>query len=98
MSYEIEFSESVKAQLRSLSARERSIVIEAVEEQLVETRNRKLMRPNPLAPWELRIGDLRVFYELTEDEPDIVRILAVRRKEGDRLFIADQEVKLDENN
>ena len=24
--------------------------------RLVETRNRKPMRPNPVAPWELRVG------------------------------------------
>jgi mRNA-degrading endonuclease RelE of RelBE toxin-antitoxin system len=102
MAYEIEFAESVKAQLKSLSARERVIVIESIEEQLVyeplmETRNRKLMRPNSLASWELRIGDLRVFYEVTADEPEVVHILAVGRKEGNRLFIAGQEVKLDED-
>ena len=52
--------------LRALTARERSIVLDAVEDQLaheptVETRNRKPMRPNPLAPWELRIESLRVY-------------------------------------
>lgn len=102
MAYEIEFAESVKTQLKSLSTRERVIVIESIEEQLVyeplvETRNRKLMRPNPLASWELRIGDLRVFYEVTADEPEVVHILAVGRKEGNRLFIAGQEVKLHED-
>jgi mRNA-degrading endonuclease RelE of RelBE toxin-antitoxin system len=34
------------------------------------------MRPNLIAPWELRIGDLRVFYELDMAEA-VVRILAV---------------------
>ncbi|MDZ8108121.1 MAG: type II toxin-antitoxin system RelE/ParE family toxin [Nostoc sp. DedQUE12a] len=102
MAYEIEFAESVKAQLKTLSPRERAIAIASIEEQLVyeplvETRNRKLMRPNPLASWELRIGDLRVFYEVTADEPEVVHILAVGRKEGNRLFIAGQEVKLDED-
>jgi mRNA-degrading endonuclease RelE of RelBE toxin-antitoxin system len=49
------------------------------------------------APWELRIGDLRVFYEVAADEPDVVRILAVGREEGNRLFIAEQEVNFNEN-
>ena len=43
--------------------------MDAVEERLghepaVETRNRKPIRPNPLAPWELRIGNLRVYYDV----------------------------------
>jgi len=99
MSYIIEFAESVKQQLRDLSARERSIVFDAIEEQLtyeplVETRNRKLLRPNAIAPWELRIDYLRIFYEGLPDRPDILRILAVGRKEGNKLIIGGQEVEL----
>ena len=99
MSYEIEFAESVKTQLKDLSARERSQIFDAIEEQLVNepltpTRNRKLLRPNVLAPWELRLGDLRVFYEVVDEEPNLVRILAIGKKEGNKLFIGGQEVSL----
>ncbi|MBM3241323.1 hypothetical protein FJZ31_34000 [Candidatus Poribacteria bacterium] len=71
-----------------------SVERQLVHEPLVETRNRKQLRPNPVAPWELRIGDLRVFYEVASDEPDTVRILAVGRKRGDKLYIAGKEVAL----
>ena len=76
-----------------------AIVFESIEEQLGyeplrETRNRKLLRPNPIAPWELRIGNLRVFYEVVIQESDVVRVLAVGRKEGNLLIIAGKEVKL----
>ncbi|OCR00399.1 hypothetical protein BCD67_12865 [Oscillatoriales cyanobacterium USR001] len=103
MAYIIEFAESVKDQLRSLSARERAIVFESIEEQLIyepltETRNRKPLRENPIAPWELRIGFLRVFYEVVALEPNVVRILAVGRKEGNKLIIAGQEVELEYEN
>jgi hypothetical protein len=48
------------AHLRALTARQRSIVFDGVEEQLphepkTETRSRKEMRPNPLASWELEL-------------------------------------------
>lgn len=99
MAYVIEFAESVNAQLKSLPARDRSIVFESIEEQLLyeplaETRNRKPIRENKIAPWELRIGSLRVFYEVVSEESDVVRILAVGRKEGNRLIIAGEEVEL----
>ena len=99
MVYTIEFAESVRAQLRALTARQRSTILDSIERQLVheplvETRNRKQLRPNPVAPWELRIGDLRVFYEMALDEPDTVRILAVGQKRGNRLYIAGKEVAL----
>ena len=59
----------------------------------VETRRRKRLRSNPLAPWELRIGNLRVFYDVYE-KPAEVRIVAVGRKRGNKLFIAGQEIPL----
>ncbi len=61
---------------------------------MTETKDRKPLRPNPIAPWELRIGDLRVFYEVAADEPETVRILAVGQKKGNTLFIAGKEITL----
>jgi mRNA-degrading endonuclease RelE of RelBE toxin-antitoxin system len=62
------------------------IVLSAVESQLahqpdVETQNRKPLRPNPLAPWELRIGDLRVFYDFESEPEAVVHIRAVGIKD-----------------
>ncbi len=65
-----------------------------MHEPLTETRNRKPLRPNPVAPWELRVGDLRVFYEVAADEPNVVRVLAVGRKRGNTLLIAGKEIEL----
>jgi mRNA-degrading endonuclease RelE of RelBE toxin-antitoxin system len=62
--YRIIWYPDTREHFRHLTARQRSIVFDSVEEQLVneptaETRNRKEIRPNSLASWELRIGDLR---------------------------------------
>lgn len=79
--------------------RQQVIVLDVVDEQLahqptVETRNRKPMRPNPLAPWELRIGSLRVYYDV-EDRPDrVVYIRAVGVKERNRVRIGAEEIQL----
>lgn len=99
MSYLVEFAESVRQQIRALPAHQRVLILEFVENQLVhepltETRNRKPIRPNPIAPWELRIGYLRVFYEVLADDPNVVHILAVGQKKGNTLLIAGEEVKL----
>ncbi len=98
MSYQIEFAESVKHLLRSLSAEQHQRVFNAIEKQLVhqptvETRNRKPLRPNPLAPWELRVGDLRIFYEVSPEYPNTVQVLAIGWKEGNRLLIGDRLVE-----
>ncbi len=81
--------------MRSLTARQQAIVLDTVDEQLmyqptVETKNRKPMRPNPLAPWELRIGDLRVYYDVEEEPETVVYINAVGIKERDRVRIAGE--------
>ena len=96
MSYEVELSADAQDHLRVLEARDRTIVIDTIEEQLthdpaVPTRRRKLLRENPLAAWELRIGDFRVFYNV-EDER--VLVVAVGLKEHNRLHIAGEEFEL----
>ena len=58
------------------------------------SRHRKPLRPNPIAPWEPRVGPLRVFYEVAGAESGTVRILAVGRKRGNVLMIDDKEVRL----
>lgn len=60
----------------------------------VETRNRKPMRPNPLAPWELRIGKLRVYFDIEEEPEAMVYIRAVGIKEGNRVRIGGKAIEL----
>lgn len=99
MPYEIEYSPETEDHLRALTARQRSIVLDSIDKQLKyqpteETRNRRPMRPNPLAPWELRIGNLRVYYDV-ETEPELtVFILAVGIKERNRVHIGGEVVEL----
>jgi mRNA-degrading endonuclease RelE of RelBE toxin-antitoxin system len=99
LTYRIEYSPATDEHLGVLTARQRSVVFDAVDEQLthepaVETRNRKPMRPNPSAPWELRIGELRVYYESMEDPEAVETILAIGIKERERILIAGKEIKL----
>jgi hypothetical protein len=82
-----------------LTAREQAIVLNAVKVQLrheptKETRNRKALRPNPLAPWELRAGFLRVFYEVDALESDMAKVLAIGIKRGSRLMVSVNEIKI----
>jgi mRNA-degrading endonuclease RelE of RelBE toxin-antitoxin system len=70
--YELVWDEEAKAELATVSAFRRKIVVDAIERQLrhqpdVETRHRKPLREHlrdlPVATWELRIhGDTRVLY------------------------------------
>ena len=99
MKYHIEYSPETEDHFRYLSKRQQVVVLDTVEKQLqsqpdVETRNRKPMRPNPLAPWELRIGNLRVYYDI-EDKPErIVYIRAIGIKERNNVKIGKEVIKL----
>ena len=99
MAYKIQFAESVETHLETLTAGQQARVFRAIEAQLTyeplrETRNRKPLRPNPIAPWELRVGDVRVFYDVAEGPPPTVQVLAVGVKDHDVLRIGGQEVQL----
>lgn len=99
MSYEIEYSPDAEEHLRALTARQRASVFDAVDEQLahepaVETRNRKPMRPNPLAPWESRTSDVSAYHEIKEEPKKLVTILAVDIKDGNRVRIGGTEIEL----
>ena len=97
--FRIEYSPEAEDHLRVLAARQQAIVLAAVDEQLlyqptIETRNRKPMRPNPLATWELRVGDLRVYYDVTEEPEPLVSIRAVGTKVRNRVRLGNEEVEL----
>lgn len=84
--------------LKALDARQRVTVLDAVDAQLahqptVVTRNRKPMQANLLARFELRIGTLRVYYEVDEMKR-VVEIRAVGIKDRHRIIIGGEEIDL----
>ena len=69
--YRIEYSPEAVEHLAALTARQSATVLDQVPKQLayeptVETRNRARMRPNPTSHCRLRIGNLRVYYDVIE--------------------------------
>jgi mRNA-degrading endonuclease RelE of RelBE toxin-antitoxin system len=97
--YRIEYSPSAENHFRYLTARQRSTVLDAIDEQLtheptMETKNRKPMRPNPIAPWELRIDPLRVYYDVQTEPEQVVKIRAIGIKERNRLRIGGEVIEL----
>ena len=98
VAYEIAFSEEARAHLWGFTAGERRVVLGRVGALLAseperETRNLKVLRPNPLSKYELRVGTFRVFFEV-DREKDRVLVLAVGRKEGNTFAIAGEAVTL----
>ena len=57
------------------------------------SKKRKLLTDHPLATWELRLGNVRVFYNIDRDGT-VVEIVAVGVKERNRLLIGGKEIEL----
>ena len=96
--FEIKFTPDAIADLRWFIKEDRKTIMAELETQLcyepaVETRNRKRLRPNKLAEWELRLGGFRVFFDV-EEEDRLIQVIAIGYKEGSRLFIRGREYAL----
>jgi mRNA-degrading endonuclease RelE of RelBE toxin-antitoxin system len=95
MAFPITITEDAEQQFRSLPARDQRVLQAAIASRLQNqpttlTRAVKRLRPNPLAEFELRAGDLRALYNVEGDE---VIILIVGRKVGNKLIVAGEEFR-----
>lgn len=93
MPYTINITEDGERQFRTLSARDQRILEAAIVTRLehqptTPTKAIKRLRPNPLVQFELRVGNLRVLYNVEGDE---VVVLIVGRKAGNRLIVEGEE-------
>lgn len=93
MALDIVITEDAERQLRSLPVRDQRNLESAILSRLGHqptkpTKAIKRLRPNPLAKFELRAGDLRVLYNVEGDE---VVILVVGQKVGNKLIVEGEE-------
>lgn len=92
--YVIDLTAEARDDLMALRKSDQVSVVSLLAEQLShqptqETRNRKKLRPNPIAEWELRVGQFRVFYDV-DPEAQTVSIEAIGFKVGNVLFIRNE--------
>lgn len=93
MPFKITITEDADRQFRALPARQQRILEAAIQSRLLHqpttpTKAIKRLRPNPLADFELRAGDMRALYYVEGDE---VVILVVGQKVGNRLIVESEE-------
>ncbi len=93
--FKINVTVGAEADLRWFRAYARRIILDGLEIHLRHqpsqgTRRIVPLRPNPVAGWELRLGDYRVLYDVDETER-VVTVQVVGEKEGNRLIVQGQE-------
>lgn len=96
--FELIFTKSALKDLTYFKKSEQVLIIDNTEKQLIhepliETKNRKPLRPNDLAKWELRIQKCRVFYDVNTEKSS-VKIKAVGWKKHNVLYIRKREFNL----
>lgn len=96
--YTLEISHDAEEDLSYYRAYERKLILARAITQLganpaLETSERKLLRPNPIASWEVKLGKYRVFYAI-EPADQLVVIVAVGHKEHNILYIRGKVVWL----
>ena len=96
MPFQIEIVPIALGDTRFLTSRERATLFKIIPVQLkhqpdIETKNRKKMRSNPIAPWELRVDRMRVYYEFVLEPEPWVTVLRIGVKEGHRIWIGGEE-------
>jgi mRNA-degrading endonuclease RelE of RelBE toxin-antitoxin system len=96
--YDIGYTEDALEDLRYFRKHEQNIIIDGIDEQLsyeptVETRNRKRMRLNDKAEWELRLGNYRVLYNVGV-QVRIVEIQRIGEKRGNAFFFRGRKTNL----
>jgi mRNA-degrading endonuclease RelE of RelBE toxin-antitoxin system len=69
------------------------IPVHLVDQPDVGTHNRRRLRNNPIARWELKVGKFRVFYEIDADG-QLVTVVSVGHKEHNVLYIRGKVVQL----
>jgi mRNA-degrading endonuclease RelE of RelBE toxin-antitoxin system len=97
--FRVEYTLEAVGHLTGLTSHQRALVLDQVPRKLAHqptlpTRNRKLLRANPVAPWELRIGDLRVYFDVEESPIAVVTVRAIGVKVRERVLIGDKEIDL----
>jgi mRNA-degrading endonuclease RelE of RelBE toxin-antitoxin system len=95
MAERVTITREAKAHFLGLTAREQRMVADGISARLLDqpmslSRPVKQLRPNPLAGFELRLGDIRVLYKVDEENAEVLVVL-VGRKVGNALIVAGEE-------
>ena len=96
--FEIALTPEAVEDIGVLTTFEQRLLLDAIEarlayEPLTETRNRKPLEPNDLSAWEMRVGRLRVFYDVDTIERRVT-VKAAGWKEREKLIIRGKEYRL----
>jgi mRNA-degrading endonuclease RelE of RelBE toxin-antitoxin system len=96
--FQISYTDSALEDISTFRKNDQTVIFDTVDEQLIHqpdviTRNRKRLRSNASAEWQLKIGDFRVLYDIDAAE-ERVEVKFVGQKQGAKLLVRGREFVL----
>lgn len=93
--FEIDIGAAAEKALMFFEVKDRREIFDSIDLHLKhrpnwETHKIKRLRPNPLATWELRLGDFRVLYDVDEANLTVL-VKTIGEKRGNKLFVRGEE-------
>jgi len=100
--FTINLTMGAEGDLRWFVAYAQRVILDGIElhsryQPTAGTRRIKTLRPNPIAGWELRLGDYRVLYDVDESRRNVT-VLVIGEKQGNRFLVQGQEYADHEGN
>lgn len=99
MPHRIEFTPEARKHYGALDARRRvslrdQLLVQLAHEPAVETKHRKRLPPNWLSTFRLRVGDLRVYYDVIQGRDAVVLVKAIGIRVRERVLIGGEAIDL----
>lgn len=99
MSYTIIITPDAREDIQYFKPYEQRIIVQGIRSYLTndaftDTKHRKHLDDNTIAPWEVRVDNYRIFYKPDEDALQTVVIVSVGHKEHNQLYIRGRKVQL----
>jgi len=97
MKFTVVILPSADADLTYFRAHEQRIILTGIATQLtydatIETKRRKKLDRNRIAPWELRIDHYRIFYAI--ENTAMIKVVAIGYKDHNDLYMRGKKVDL----
>lgn len=97
--YRIEYAPEAIEHLKDFGGGDAARILDGVDKQLLfqpalPTRNRAPLRSNVLAAYRLRIGKLRVYYDVRDEPERVVVVKAIGIKSREKVLVGGLEIDL----
>jgi mRNA-degrading endonuclease RelE of RelBE toxin-antitoxin system len=99
MPYTVIITPDAREDIRYFKPYEQRIISQGIRTYLtndafIESKHRKSLGENAIAPWEVRVENYRIFFKPDDEDTNSIVIVSVGHKEHNQLYIRGRKVQL----